>query len=821
MKVSFDKYSLIINGDRTLIRSSAFHYFRSPGEKVWYDRLSKIKAAGYNTVDLYFNWAFHCEKENIYDFSGIKDVKKLLDIAQELELYVIARPGPYINGETSGGGIPFWLFNKEDVVLRCRENYEFKYSEKFVFAVKDWYLNIVTILKDYKNIILFQIENEYSSNEEETEYIQELYNIVRDLGIQVPIFHNDAFYAGLYVDIVDIYAVDCYPTVNVSTDWKKNPEQFEILDNIEELIRSYTEKSPLFIAELQSGWFDKINGIGYQKIRDAFEAKHINIVTKTALSQGVTVFNHYLGVGGTSWGDLASDEVYSSYDFAAPVSEEGLLGVNYFKAKEINYFLNAFNLAHTVSVEGKYNLQNNEKIYYKVREDQINKCDWLFIRNLNSDSESISIDNYEFNLKPYDMKILPIGLELMACKINFSSLEIFGAIGLKGKQETIFLIADKDGILEIADYDSFDLDNQPYEIYKGKIILNKFDNEKINTFEFKKDGNTTKIIIIPESFISSSWINENELILGADMLTCNNKYIGIEGKTKEISVITPNENRVKEVSFSCAEEEFPDISIKNWTLTKCLPELDLNYNFAKEKEIKDSFLDCVHNDIYDEFIVYKGNYSGIMEKAEIEAKHNVILFLNGNRAFEYYYNGNDEKISFSLNEELQKDKNEITVLVQNLGFDKGFNKDVNSPRGLLSFESYPQKEISWKIKGINSFDSVSDDGQIIKLSAEFTLPQTENKFCPIALNLVDFPFSNVNIYINNIKIGRFLKEFSPQSSFYIPEAFLVLNNKINLVILPTNTQYQQLHDYNFSKMNVNIKIKSIISLELIDLRKFL
>ena len=57
MTVNFDNYSLIIDGKRTFIKSSAFHYFRNPDEKVWYDRLSKIKAAGYNTVDLYFNWA--------------------------------------------------------------------------------------------------------------------------------------------------------------------------------------------------------------------------------------------------------------------------------------------------------------------------------------------------------------------------------------------------------------------------------------------------------------------------------------------------------------------------------------------------------------------------------------------------------------------------------------------------------------------------------------------------------------------------------------------------------------------------------------------
>ncbi|MEU1268440.1 beta-galactosidase [Streptomyces sp. NPDC005799] len=44
-----------------------------------------------------------------YDFSGVRDVDKLLDMAQDAGLYVIARPGPYINAETDGGGFPGWL----------------------------------------------------------------------------------------------------------------------------------------------------------------------------------------------------------------------------------------------------------------------------------------------------------------------------------------------------------------------------------------------------------------------------------------------------------------------------------------------------------------------------------------------------------------------------------------------------------------------------------------------------------------------------------------------------------------------------------------
>ncbi len=37
------------------------------------------------------------------------DLKPFFDAASEAGIYLIARPGPYINAEASGGGFPGWL----------------------------------------------------------------------------------------------------------------------------------------------------------------------------------------------------------------------------------------------------------------------------------------------------------------------------------------------------------------------------------------------------------------------------------------------------------------------------------------------------------------------------------------------------------------------------------------------------------------------------------------------------------------------------------------------------------------------------------------
>src|SRR5690242_19054399 len=46
--VTWDKYSLMIDGTRAVIWSGEFHPFRLPSPDLWRDVLQKLKANGYN-----------------------------------------------------------------------------------------------------------------------------------------------------------------------------------------------------------------------------------------------------------------------------------------------------------------------------------------------------------------------------------------------------------------------------------------------------------------------------------------------------------------------------------------------------------------------------------------------------------------------------------------------------------------------------------------------------------------------------------------------------------------------------------------------------
>src|SRR5437660_6099596 len=93
--ITFDKYSLMIDGQRTFVWSGEFDAFRLPSPSLWRDILEKMKAGGFNAVTIYFDWGYHSPGPGVYDFSGVRDMDKLLDIASQAGIYVIARPGPY------------------------------------------------------------------------------------------------------------------------------------------------------------------------------------------------------------------------------------------------------------------------------------------------------------------------------------------------------------------------------------------------------------------------------------------------------------------------------------------------------------------------------------------------------------------------------------------------------------------------------------------------------------------------------------------------------------------------------------------------------
>ncbi|GAA3012975.1 beta-galactosidase [Kitasatospora albolonga] len=338
--VAYDGYSLTIDGKRTYVWSGEFHYFRLPSPDLWRDVLQKMKSGGFNAVSLYFDWAYHSPKKGVYDFTGVRDVDKLLDIAEEVGIYVIARPGPYIQAEVDGGGYPAWL----DV----RPGREKTTDPAHLADVDEWFDHINPILARHQledgtgTVIAYQVENEfYQYTEADRGYVAHLRDKARADGITVPLTGNHIHFNANPADYksynegtgaLDIDGVDKYPLGFDCKDPAWKPVQADLA--------GYRRPGkPLYIPEFQGGSINYWGGADGDKCREKMGADFASVFYKNNIAAGATLQSLYMLYGGTNWGRQAVSGTYTSYDYGAAITESRQLTDRYREDKLIGSFL--------------------------------------------------------------------------------------------------------------------------------------------------------------------------------------------------------------------------------------------------------------------------------------------------------------------------------------------------------------------------------------------------------------------------------------------------------------------------------------------------
>lgn len=303
------------------------HYFRVP-KPLWRDRLLKLKRAGGNCVSTYIPWNWHSPREDIVVFDDSykewyvpdyysRNLSEFLELANQLGLKVIARPGPYICSEWDSGGHPNWLYTRTSK-LRSLDPVYIDYTEK-------WYREVASVLKPYieKNTIpAIQIENEYFWGNEK--YIEKLYEIMSKLAPNTLLFTNENYYLTRIPNTIDDY-----------------PAPWDI-KSFQEKLQKYLSTQPgLFkmFMELEGGWFKSIKYGYHPTNRLSIPGEWTEILVKTALGMGIDNFNIYMFHGGSNPGYYTGKYIDSSYDYEAAIREWGELSDRYYKLKRIYMFL--------------------------------------------------------------------------------------------------------------------------------------------------------------------------------------------------------------------------------------------------------------------------------------------------------------------------------------------------------------------------------------------------------------------------------------------------------------------------------------------------
>ena len=304
------------------ILSGAIHYFRVH-PAYWQDRLLKLKACGYNTVETYVPWNFHEPKEGKFNFEGFADIETFIKQAAELDLKVIVRPGPYICAEWEYGGFPGWLNKDRNMRFRC--NWP-PYLEK----VRNWFNVLIPKITPYLctkggPVIAVQVENEYGSFGGDKEYLAYIRDLLIELGVDCLLFTSD----GWEMPMLEGGTLpDLWKTVNFGS---RAPEAFAAL-------RKFQPEGPDMCCEYWCGWFDhwgeKHHTRNAQDVADNLEL---------IIKDGGFV-NMYMFHGGTNfgfWNGANAHQVtkyeptVTSYDYHALLSEAGDITPAYTACKAV------------------------------------------------------------------------------------------------------------------------------------------------------------------------------------------------------------------------------------------------------------------------------------------------------------------------------------------------------------------------------------------------------------------------------------------------------------------------------------------------------
>ncbi|CAN8104073.1 unnamed protein product [Discula destructiva] len=346
--VTWDSYSLFVRGERVMFYSGEFHPFRLPVPGLWLDIFQKIKALGYTGVSFYVDWRLLEGKQGEFTAEGVFAFEPFFSAAAQAGLYLLARPGPYINAEVAGGGFPGWL-QRDPAILRTNES-------GYVDATRNYVASIGKIIADAQitnggPVIAFQAENEYTYGASwvtwpDVEYIETVNELYRDAGIVVPFINNEASTIGLFTPGKpggpDIYGHDSYPigwTCSQPSNWTAGA----LPTNFRELHLEQSPETPYAIPEYQGGAIAYWGGSWDLDDCAAFigtEAERV--FYKNNFGFGIAIFNIYMTYGGTNWGNLGQPGAYTSYDYGAAIKEDRtLFREKYAEAKLIAQFIKA------------------------------------------------------------------------------------------------------------------------------------------------------------------------------------------------------------------------------------------------------------------------------------------------------------------------------------------------------------------------------------------------------------------------------------------------------------------------------------------------
>ena len=316
-----------LDGEKFFLISGDFHYFRTlPGG--WRRRMELMKDFGLTAVTTYVAWNVHEPKPGQFCFEGLGDLPLFLQTAQEVGLKVILRCSPYMCAEWEMGGLPSWLLVDRKMCLRSSD-------EAFMKPLAAYFKVLAEKIRPYLYtnggpIILAGLENEYGSYGNDKTYLHLLAELYRENGIDVPFISANGADPFKYKNGI-------LPEYWNGADSSANASGIAELDRL----LTYQPDLPPMAGE---AWCGNIMFWG-RSFTFNYGVEDNAAYLRAALEKGAVV-NFYMFCGGTNFGfysgALKIDKdggsylpLMTSYDYDAPISEEGFPREKYFAMRDV------------------------------------------------------------------------------------------------------------------------------------------------------------------------------------------------------------------------------------------------------------------------------------------------------------------------------------------------------------------------------------------------------------------------------------------------------------------------------------------------------
>ncbi|MGD0341059.1 MAG: beta-galactosidase family protein [Bacteroidales bacterium] len=317
----FSQTEFLLDGKPFQIISGEIHPARIP-ENCWKHRIEMAKAMGCNTISAYIFWNYHEQEEGIFDFtSDNHNISEFIKIVQDEGMWLILRPGPYVCAEWDLGGIPPYLLRIPDIKLRCLD-------ERYMAAVGRYIARLAEEIRPFQitkggPLLLIQIENEYGSYSNDHDYMKKIRDLWKASGIEVPSFTCDG-------PSTKMLEAGTLPGSAVGLDSGTSDADFALATKMNPGV-------PVFSSEIYPGWLTHW-GEAWAKPDTGELLKEVKYLMDNKKS-----FNLYVIHGGTNFGFTAGansgDNGYepdvTSYDYDAPVNEEGMATPKYLALRRL------------------------------------------------------------------------------------------------------------------------------------------------------------------------------------------------------------------------------------------------------------------------------------------------------------------------------------------------------------------------------------------------------------------------------------------------------------------------------------------------------